>query len=246
MVNQKGIVSYCQDCGSCTSSNYGNGELDEQLVDLIVDEVVRTIGVSKTKESFSKYPLIPLGVSNRHIHITKETFAKLFGEGTEFQTYRDLYQPGEFASKHIVTIVGAKMRAIPNVRILGPMRDYDQVELALTDAIQLGIKPPVRNSSDLKGAAPLTWIGPKGSVYLPECGIIASRHIHMTPEHAAIFGVKNGDFCKVRIGGVKSTIFENVLIRVKEGWKLQIHLDTDDANAANVQCETKVEFLEKM
>ena len=246
MVNQKGIAAYCQGCGSCNTTSYGNGDVDENLVDLIVDEVVKTLGVSTTKECVSKYPLIPLGVSNRHIHITKETFAKLFGDDTEFQSFRELYQKGEFASKHTVTIVGAKMRAIQNVRILGPMRNYDQVELSLTDAVQLGIKPPVRNSSDLKGAAPLTWVGPNGSIYLPECGIIASRHIHMTPEHAAVFGVKNGEYCKVRIGGIKSTIFENVLIRVKEGWKLQIHLDTDDANAANVRCETKVEFLEKM
>jgi len=246
MVNQKGIASYCQDCGSCASTSYGDGEIDDNLVDLIVDEVVKTLGVSPPKDRVSKYPLIPLGVSNHHIHITKETFAKLFGEETEFQSFRDLYQPGEFASKHTVTLVGAKMRATKNIRILGPMRSYDQVELSLTDAVQLGIKPPVRNSSNLKGAAPLTWVGPKGSVYLPECGIIASRHIHMTLEHAAIFSVQDGDYCKVRIGGIKSTIFENVLIRVKEGWKLQIHLDTDDANAANVRCETKVEFLEKM
>ena len=246
MANEKGIASYCQGCGSCSSTSYDSGEIDENLVDLIVDEVVKTLGVSAPKKSDSKYPLIPLGVSNHHIHISKETFSKLFGNETEFQKFRDLYQPGEFASKHTVALVGAKMRAIQNVRILGPMRNYDQVELSLTDAVQLGIKPPVRNSSDLKDSAPLTWVGPKGSVYLPDCGIIASRHIHMNPEHAAIFGVKNGEYCKVRIGGGKSTIFENVLIRVHEGWKLQIHLDTDDANAANVRCETKVEFLGKM
>ena len=106
--------------------------------------------------------------------------------------------------------------------------------------------PIFKNSNDLKGAAPLTLVGPKASVYLPECGIIANRHIHMSTEHAAVFGVKNGDFCRVKIGGIKSTIFENVLIRVKEGWKLQIHLDTDDANAANVRCATNVEFISKM
>ncbi len=246
MSNQKGIASYCQGCGTCTSTTYGNGEIDEQLVDLIVDEVVKTLDVFTPGIRVSEFPLIPLGVSNRHIHITKETFAKLFGAEKKMESFRDLYQPGEFASKHTLTIVGAKMRAIQNVRILGPMRNYDQVELALTDAVLLGIKPPVRNSSDLKTSAPLTWVGPKRSVYLPECGIIANRHIHMSLEHAAIFSVKNGNFCKVRIGCIKSTIFENVLIRVKEGWKLHIHLDTDDANAANVRCETKVEFLGKM
>jgi putative phosphotransacetylase len=187
-------------------------------------------------------PRIPLGVSNRHIHITRMTFSKLFGEGAELKIFRELYQTGEFASKQQVTLVGSRMRAIENVRILGPFRDYDQAEISLTDAIGLGIKPPVRNSGDLQDAAPLTLAGPRGSVFLEACAIIASRHIHMPPDDAPLYGVRDGSLCRVRIGGVKSTIFENVLIRVREGYKLQMHLDTDDANAANVRCNTSVEF----
>lgn len=247
MIGQKGIAPYCQGCGSCTSTVYGAGNGDDRLIDVIVEEVVKTLGSTFAgKRSANGYPLIPLGVSTRHVHLTRETFAQLFGVGAELAPLRQLYQPGEFAARQTVTIVGARMRAIHQVRILGPFRRYDQVEMALTDAIQLGIKPPVRNSGDLQGAAPLTLVGPKRSLYLTDCGIIANRHIHMTPDHAALFGVKNGDLCRVKIPGWKSTIYENVLIRVREDRRLQIHLDTDDANAANVRCETGVEFLGKM
>ena len=244
----KGIASYCQECGACRGcvdkDPWDSGKND--LVNIIVDEVVRTLyGEEKVQEASNGLPLIPLGVSNHHIHLTEATFQKLFGPDAKLQTFRELYQPGDIAAKQAVTIVGSKMRAIENVRILGPLRNYDQVELSLTDAIQLGINPPIRNSGDLKGSAPLTLVGPAGAVYLKECAIIANRHIHMPSDIAKKFGVTNGDFCKVRIGGSKSTIFENVLIRVNDAWKLQIHLDTDDANAANVRCETKVEFIEK-
>jgi putative phosphotransacetylase len=220
---------------------------DDYIIDVIVDEVKRALGDSSPElEKVSSYPSIPLGVSNRHIHITQETFTKLFGSDSKFESDRALYQPGEFASKHSLTIVGTKMRAIQNVRILGPMRKIDQVEISLSDAIFLGIDAPVHNSGNLEGAAPLTLIGPEGSIYLEQCAIVASRHIHMTSKHAGIFGVKNGDFCKIRVPGVKSTIFENVLVRVNDDWKLQIHLDTDDANAANVRGEMEVEFMGKM
>lgn len=223
----------------------------EKLVMLITDEIKN---YTKTNPNFNRngqsnsinLPTIPLGISNRHIHLTINTFHKLFGDNTEFESMRSLYQPGEFASKHLLTIVGPKLRSIPNVRILGPLRKYDQVEVSLTDAIFLGIDPPVANSGSLDEAAPLTLVGPEGSVYLEKCAIIANRHIHMSNKEAALFGLSNGDYCKVRIGGEKSTIFENVLIRTNDNWKLQIHLDTDDANAANVREESAVEFIEKM
>ena len=219
------------------------------LVDRIFEEVKNILG-DKQFYSFnnnqSKFPLIPLGISNRHIHLTETTFHKLFGEKTEFEEMRPLYQPGEFASTHTVTVVGPKLRSLANIRILGPLRKYDQVEVSLTDAILLGIKPPVANSGDLNKAVPLTLIGPYGSVYLEKCAIIANRHIHMTSKDARVFGVKEGDFCKVRVSGEKSTIYENVLIRINDNWRLQIHLDTDDANAANIRSESSVEFLGKM
>ncbi|MGD8777406.1 MAG: phosphate propanoyltransferase [Ignavibacteria bacterium] len=223
---------------------------DEQLVEVIVKEVQHILSGNKENNKLSKvsngFPLIPLGVSNRHIHLTEETFHKLFGNDTKFEEMRPLYQPGEFASRHTLTIVGTKLRSIQNVRILGPLRKYDQVEVSLTDAIFLGVNPPVTNSGSLESAAPLTLVGPKGSVYLEKCAIIANRHIHMTNKDAQTFGVKDGDFCRVKINSDKSTVFEDVLIRINDNWLLQIHLDTDDANAANVREETFVEFLGKM
>jgi putative phosphotransacetylase len=246
MENTKGIASYCQECGACRGAldTTPSIESNNNLVEIIVDEVVKTLyGKEKTAESSSELPLIPLGVSNHHIHLTEATFKNLFGPDAKLETFRELYQPGDIAAKQAVTIVGSKMRAIENVRILGPLRDYDQVELSLTDAIQLGINPPIRNSGDLKGSAPLTLVGPKGAMFLKECAIIANRHMHMPGDIARKFGVNDGDFCKVRIGGLKGTIFENVLVRINDAWKLQMHLDTDDANAANVRCKTKVEFI---
>lgn len=249
-MNAKGLQSYCQECGACSASLDANSGChtdiksdQDSLIDRIVSEVLHELGISTESAGL---PGIPLGVSNRHSHLTSETFQRLFGENSEPEVYRKLYQAGEFAAKQTITIAGSKQRAIQSVRILGPLRSYDQVELSLTDAIVLGIQPPVVNSGNLAEAAPLTLIGPAGSVYIEHCAIIASRHIHMSPSNAHQFGVADGDYCKIGIGGVKSTIFENVLIRVKEGWKLQAHLDTDDANAANVRCNMTVKFLGKM
>ena len=221
--------------------------MNEELVDRIVREVREALALKAGGgEGLHNGNAIPLGVSNRHIHLTRGTFEKLFGAGAAFEEMRSLYQPGEFASKHTLTIIGPKQRPISGVRILGPLRNYDQVEITLTDAITLGINPPVVNSGTLDDAAPLTLVGPAGSVYLPKCAIIASRHIHMTSGDAARFGVQEGDYCKIRVGGIKSTLFENVLVRINDNWLLQAHLDTDDANAANIRSETHVEFIGKM
>ena len=255
----KGRSSYCQDCGACASSSasdyttsvgtsvaFPETSSSKNLVDLIADEVTRTIraeaGIAEPVASADEMT-IPLGVSNHHLHVTKETFEELFGKGAEFEVYRDLLQPGEFASKHTVTILGPKMRPIQNVRILGAFRDYDQAEVSLTDAITLGIRPPI---GDLANGAPLTIVGPKGSIHREHIAVIANRHVHMSDVDAARFGVKEGDFCSVRIPGKKTTVFENVLVRTDPNWNLFMHLDTDDANAAHVRCDTRVEFLGKM
>jgi putative phosphotransacetylase len=222
----------------------------EKLSELIASEISSIFlsnSVYPPKSGEIRNPtLIPLGVSNRHIHLTPGTFEKLFGKGAEFKQMKPLYQPGEFASVHTLTIVGPKMKSIPNVRILGPLRKYDQVEVSLTDAVFLGINPPVTNSGSLEKAEPLTLVGPEGAVYLEKCAIVANRHIHMTNSEAGALGVSNGDYCRVKVGGEKGTIYENVLIRTNDNWKLQIHLDTDDANAANIREEITVEFMGKM
>ncbi len=243
MVNLKGLYSYCQECGACAASLFQDvpASLPSHVLELITEEVAKAVGRAPAQAGNGPPP-IPLGISNRHIHIRPDTFEKLFGKEARLETHRALYQPGEFASTSQLTIVGSKMRAIENVRILGPFREYNQAEISLTDAIGLGILPPVRNSGDLKDAAPLTWIGPAGSVYLEACAIIASRHVHMAPADADIYGVRDGSLCRVRIGGVKSTVYENVLVRVGEKYALQLHLDTDDANASSVRCSTSAEF----
>jgi putative phosphotransacetylase len=239
------------EASSCSCAQTSARSSDEHLIGLIVDQVKlalseRSASVARRIDTRGGVPLIPLGVSNRHIHLTKDTFQKLFGEKTEFESMRPLYQPGEFASKHTLTIAGPKLRTIPAVRILGPLRKYDQVEVSLTDAIYLGIDAPVANSGTLTNASPLTLIGPNGSVYLERCAIVASRHIHMPTSDARALGVHDGDLCRVRVGGDKPTVFENVLIRTNDNWRLQIHLDTDDANAANIREDTSVEFLGRM
>ncbi|MBN2103365.1 phosphate propanoyltransferase [bacterium] len=220
--------------------------MDSRFVETVVEEIVRTLKKDQTPASASFNPMVPLGVSNRHIHITQQTLDNLFGEGSVLDKYRQLYQPNDFAAKQTVTIVGAKMRAIQSVRILGPIRQYDQVELAKTDAIVLGINPPVNDSGNLDGAAPLTLVGPAGSVYLPHCAIIASRHIHMPGSDAEKLGVKDGDLCRVRLHGDKPTVYENIRIRINDSWKLQLHLDTDEANATGTICGMQAEFLGKM
>lgn len=186
---------------------------------------------------------IPVGVSVRHLHICKEDLEKLFGQGAELHPDRELYQKGEFAAKETVALIGPKMRLLERVRILGPMRGRTQVELAKTDAVFLGVDAPLRISGDLKGSAPITIIGPKGMVQLPEGCVRAMRHVHMNPKEAEYFGLQNGDMVKVRVGGPTAVTFENVVVRVSDKVRLQIHLDTDEGNVAGINCKTEVEII---
>ena len=175
---------------------------------------------------------IPVGISNRHIHLTKEDLETLFGQGYELTPIKDLSQPGQYACKEQLTLVGPSMRAIEGVRVLGPLRKRSQVEISVTDSYTLKVKPPVRESGDLDGSAPITIIGPRGIVTLKEGCIIANRHIHMSPADAAKFGVKDGDYINVEaFSGTKKTRWYDVQIRVNEQFRLEMHIDTDDANA---------------
>lgn len=175
---------------------------------------------------------IPVGISNRHIHLTKEDMETLFGPGYELTHLKDLSQPGQYACKETLTIVGPSMRAIEGVRVLGPLRKASQVEISVTDSYVLKVKPPVRESGKLDGSAPITIIGPKGIVKLSQGCIIANRHIHMSPDDAAHFGVKDGDYIDVdAMSGTKRTRWFDVQIRVHPDFRLEMHVDTDDANA---------------
>ena len=175
---------------------------------------------------------IPVGISNRHIHLSQEHLEILFGKGYNLTHFKDLSQPGQYACKETLTIVGPSMRSIEGVRVLGPLRRASQVEISVTDSYVLKVKPPVRESGKLQGSAPITIIGPKGIVQLSEGCIIANRHIHMSPDDAAHFGVKDGDYIDVdATTGTKRTRWFDVQVRVHKDFRLEMHVDTDDANA---------------
>ncbi len=197
------------------------------LIEKIVREVVATSGGAADS--------CPIGISNRHIHLSKEDVEILFGKGYELQKLKDLSQPGQFACKETLTIVGPSMRPIEGVRVLGPERKATQVEISRTDSFQLKVKPPVRESGKIENSAPITIIGPKGVVSHNEGCIIANRHIHMSLEDGAKFGVKDCDYVTVELNGERRTTFYDVQIRVHKDFRLEMHIDTDDANAAGVK-----------
>ena len=175
---------------------------------------------------------IPVGISNRHIHLSKADVETLFGAGYELTPFKDLSQPGQYACKETLTLIGPSMRPIENVRVLGPVRKASQVEISLTDSFVLKVKPPVRESGDIAGSAPVTIVGPKGIVELKEGCIIANRHIHMHTSDAARYGVKDGDYIDVdALQGTRKTRWYGVQVRVRDDFALEMHVDTDDANA---------------
>ncbi len=181
---------------------------------------------------------IPIAVSARHVHLDKETFARLFGEGATPTHYKDLSQPGQFACQERVHLIGPRNR-IDNVRVLGPLRSKNQVEISRTDEFILGVDAPVRDSGRTKGSAPITLEGPAGKVHLEEGLICARRHIHMHPDDAKRFGVSHNDEVEVAIqGGPRDLIFGDVLVRVSPGYALEMHIDTDEANAAELSGKT--------
>ncbi len=177
---------------------------------------------------------IPVGVSNRHIHLSADDVQTLFGKGYELTPFKDLSQPGQYACKELLTIVGPSLRPIEKVRVLGPVRGASQVEISRTDSYVLKVKPPVRESGDIAGSAPITIIGPKGVLTLKEGCIIANRHIHMSVEDGARFGVSDGDYVTVDVNGERRTTFYDVQVRVSDKFRLEMHVDTDDANAAGI------------
>ncbi len=177
---------------------------------------------------------VPIGISARHMHVTPEHLEILFGPGAKLTKMRDLTQPGEFAANETVAVMGPNRRIFGKVRILGPTRDISQVELAFTDGVYLGMDLPHRISGDIKDTAPITVIGPEGVLRLPEGAIRAMRHVHMNPEDAAQFGLKEGDRINVRTHGPASITFNDVVVRIKEGLIRQMHVDTDEANAGGL------------
>ena len=184
---------------------------------------------------------INIGVSARHVHVTKEDLKILFGEDFELTKKVDLTQPGQYACNEQVTLKGPK-GIIERVRILGPERGETQVEISRTDSFTLGIKPPVRNSGDLNGASEVTIIGPNGEV-TKNAAIIAARHVHATKENAVKFGFDGKEFVSLKVGGEKGGILENVYVRISDSFYYEAHLDTDDANAFLINNGDEAELI---
>ncbi len=187
---------------------------------------------------------IKIGVSQRHIHLSQEDLETLFGKGYQL-TVKKYLMGREFASNEVVTLVGPSLKAIENVRVLGPVRKNTQVEISRTDTFVLKVSPPVRPSGNVEGSEKLVIVGPCGSVYLKEGVIIANRHIHLTPEYAAANGIKDNDYVDVEVEGIKPTRFYDVQVRVRDDFNVEMHIDTDDANSAGLKNGSKVTIIKK-
>ncbi|MDY3122575.1 MAG: phosphate propanoyltransferase [Suipraeoptans intestinalis] len=187
---------------------------------------------------------VPVGISARHVHLTQEHIETLFGSGYQLTKKKEL-MGGQFASNETVTVIGLKLRAIENVRVLGPARKASQVEISATDAVRLGVKAPVRESGDTKDSAPIAVVGPKGAIYLKEGCIVAMRHIHMSPKDAEAAGVRDKEEVSVQADNERGTILRHVKIRVDESFTLEMHMDTDEANACGIRQGQTVTILQK-
>ena len=213
--------------------------MEQQTVEMITKMVLQSLNQMEDKSNGFQ---VPVGVSARHIHLTQEHVEALFGEGYQLTKKKDL-MGGQYACNETVTIVGLKLRAIENVRVLGPVRKASQIEISATDAMKLGIKAPIRESGDIAGSAPIAVVGPKGALYMKEGCIIAMRHIHMSPADAAAAGVPDGDIVSVKADNERGTVFNHVKIRVNDSFTLEMHIDTDEANASKIKTGDKVTIL---
>ena len=205
---------------------------NEALVREITERILEQLG-GRTLEGDSEHS-VKVGVSARHVHLCRADMDTLFGAGSELTPQKEL-MGGQFAAKETVTIIGLKLRPIENVRVLGPLRKATQVEVSATDTIRLGVAAPVRLSGDLAGSAPIIIVGPKGAVSLKEGCIVAQRHIHMSPEDAARFGVHDGQVVSVQAPSSRGGLLENVPVRVDKSFTLEMHIDTDEANALGIK-----------
>jgi putative phosphotransacetylase len=217
------------------------GSIDRAMV----EQIVRQVALEYLRKGQNgKAPVLTVQTSSRHMHICREDMDTLFGPGTELTFDRPLFQEGNFAAREMVTIVGPRNRLISNLRILGPMRKQSQVELAFTDAIMLGINDiPIRLSGDIAGTPGAIIIGPKGVVELKEGVIRAAIHVHMNPAEAAHFGVSKGDRMKLCIGGASGLTFNNVHVRIDPASRLNVHMDTDEANACGLHLTKEIELF---
>jgi len=214
---------------------------NRSVVETLVREALfRQLG----KSAPAAAPTLLVNSSARHMHISPENLEVLFGKGAELTVHKWLYQKDQFASQQTVTLVGPRKRIIPNLRILGPCRNLTQIELAFTDSIQLGIDIPVRMSGDIEGTPGAYIMGPKGMLEMKNGVIRAARHVHMSPSDAEFYGVKHLDKITLKVTAKGcNTRFDDLLVRVDPSFKLEVHIDTDEANACNLDQAEKVELF---
>lgn len=213
----------------------------------VVEHMVRRavyerLGKPLPRTAAAPNPLV-VNVSARHCHLTPQAVETLFGKGHKLSVHKWLYQDGQFAAKETLTLIGPRSRVISNLRILGPCRDLNQVELSYTDAIALGFEIPLRISGNIQGTPGAMLMGPAGFFEMEQGVIRAMRHVHMHPSDADFYGVKAGDSMKLKIGGDCGISLDKMLCRVDKSFKLEVHIDTDEGNACNLQPDTPVELI---
>jgi len=219
----------------------GGGSINRSEIERIVRQVVLArIGTSGRPAP----PELRVDASARHLHLSQEDLETLFGPGHQLTEHRPLYQEGNFAAKETVTIIGPRSRLISNLRVLGPLRKKTQVELAFTDAISLGFDNlPIRLSGDTSGTPGAVLMGPRGVLELKEGVIRAAIHAHMNPQEASYYGVKQGDLMKLRVGGAAGVTFDSVHVRIDPTSRLNVHMDTDEANACGLHLAKEIELI---
>jgi putative phosphotransacetylase len=209
---------------------------------MVRQAVYQRLGKPLPRPASAPNPLV-VNVSARHCHLTPQAVETLFGPGHQLTVHKWLYQEGQFAAKETLTLIGPRSRVISNLRILGPCRNLNQVELSNTDGIALGFDLPLRISGDIKGTLGCMLMGPAAFFEMQEGVIRALRHVHMSPEDASFYGVKPGAEMKLRIGGACGLTLDRLLVRVDKSFKLEVHIDTDEGNACNLQPDTQCELL---
>lgn len=209
---------------------------------LVRQSVYARLGKPLPRPATAPNPLV-VNISARHCHLTPQAVEALFGKGHQLQVHKWLYQEGQFAAKETVTLIGPRSRVISNLRILGPCRSLNQVELAYTDSIALGFDIPLRLSGNIKGTPGCMLMGPTGFFEMKEGVIRAARHVHMSPADADFYGVQQGDEMKLKVGGDCGLTLDRMLCRVDPAFKLEVHIDTDEGNACNLQPHTPCELV---
>lgn len=212
-------------------------------IERLVREIVyQRLGKPLPSSAAAPNPLL-VNVSARHCHLTQEAVEVLFGPGHQLTPMKELYQEGQFAAKETITLVGPRSRVISNLRILGPCRSINQVELASTDAIALGFKIPTRQSGDIEGTPGCMLMGPHGFFEMPNGVIRAAPHVHMSPADGEFYGVNKGDYMKLKVHGPLGVTFDRLFVRIDPAFKLEVHIDTDEGNACGLSADPFCELI---